>query len=77
MIAAVEDLANRQLHIVKRVHRSGIKAVATCYCGTEHNAGDGTVQVSDGVFTKGYAWPPMKNGIELTPCSECKTAAGI
>ena len=77
MIAAVEDLAKHQLHIVKWVGRSGIKALAKCYCGTEHNAGDGTVQVPDAVFKSGAAWPSMKNGIVLAPCEPCKTGAGL
>ena len=77
MIACVEDLKERRLHIVQWVGRSGIRALAKCYDGTEHNAGDGTVQVPDGVFTRGQAWPSMKNGLTLAPCYECKIAAGF
>lgn len=75
MIAAVET--SNGVCIVRFVRRVGIRAMALAYCGTDHNAGEGTVQVPDNVFREGQPWPSVRNGLLLKPCLDCKRAAGL
>ncbi len=75
MIAAVE--LPEKLCVVKRVGREGLRAVARTYCGGEHNAGNGTVQVPDAVFRDGIEWKAVDSGKLLKPCVLCKKAIGL
>jgi hypothetical protein len=75
VIASIESAD--KLCIVKWVGRRGLKALAVSYCGGEHNAGDGTVQVPDKIFREGMVWQSVETGKPITACVLCKRAAGL
>lgn len=71
MIAAFED--GKELHIIKWTGRVRLHAGALGYCGKQHDAADGVLQVPDGVFDRGAVYT-LAPGQKRTPCAGCRTA---
>lgn len=77
MIAAIET--PNEFHVLLHVGRKGLKAVATTYCGEQHDASNGTVQIPDRVVMDNVPWrkvsPGSGQGSILKPCQKCLLAS--
>lgn len=72
MIAAFEK--DDKLHVIKWTGRIRLHAGSIAYCGEEHDASHGVMQLPDQVFTRALPYT-VEPGRTLPPCGRCRTAA--
>jgi len=73
MTAAFED--GKQLHIIKWTGRVRLHAGAQAYCGVQHDAAAGVLQVPQAVFEHPNASYVLAPGQVRKPCANCRIAA--
>jgi len=73
MIAAIEG-QDSFLHIVKWTGRVRLHVGVVTYCGQEHDAAAGVLQVPDTVFSQSLGFVVRAN-VKGPPCPRCRVAA--